>query len=112
MIDEGTSAVDRDSVDALFQHAKKRGITMFTISHSDMVDVHHVRALDLAKGGVWSLTDDVSTPRDDPPEPNAEVGSVALDLIEQLEAKSSVEQLELIKALRAEVEALARSGTP
>ena len=33
LIDEGTSAVDRESVDQLFLHAKKMGITMLTISH-------------------------------------------------------------------------------
>ena len=38
LIDEGTSAVDRESVDQLFLHAKKMGITMLTISH-------HVRLL-------------------------------------------------------------------
>jgi hypothetical protein len=64
LIDEGTSAVDRHSVDQLFLFAKKLSITMFTISHHDAVDAHHTRALDLAKGGKWSWSSDVSTPRD------------------------------------------------
>lgn len=65
LIDEGTSAVDRDSVDQLFLYAKKLGITLFTISHHDAVDSHHTRALDLAKGGTWSWSDDVrESPRD------------------------------------------------
>ena len=90
LIDEGTSAVDRESVDQLFLHAKKMGITMLTISHhvrlpslrtahfiaargwqdkwscvwQDAVDVHHSRALDLAKGGKWSFTEGVVTPRE------------------------------------------------
>ena len=30
----------------------------------DAVDVHHSRALDLAKGGKWSFTEGVVTPRE------------------------------------------------
>ena len=61
LIDEGTSAVDRDSVDLLFLHAKEQlGITMLTISHSEVVDAHHKQALDLDQGGRWQITDDVA----------------------------------------------------
>lgn len=58
LIDEGTSAVDRDSVDTLFIQAKKLGITLVTISHHDAVDAHHKRALDLEQGGLWSVTEE------------------------------------------------------
>lgn len=86
LIDEGTSAVDRDSVDNLFLQAKKLGITLVTISHHDAVDAHHMRALDLEKGGQWAITEEedgnltpVSRNDDENYEP------AAVDLVAQLE---------------------------
>ena len=86
LIDEGTSAVDRDSVDTLFIQAKKLGITLVTISHHDAVDLHHNRALDLAQGGVWSVTEEEDggrlTPASRQDDDNE---SAALGLVERLE---------------------------
>jgi ABC-type methionine transport system ATPase subunit len=127
LIDEGTSAVDRDSVDLLFLHAKEQlGITMLTISHSEVVDAHHKQALDLDQGGRWQITDDVATPRDGTDSPDAAAtqaeksASNALEeLLEELEKALATHKsegsdtpgsalgrdaLRILAALRAEIE--------
>lgn len=45
LLDEATSAISTDMVDNLFNQAKKRNITLLTISHSAQVDAHHKRAI-------------------------------------------------------------------
>jgi len=56
LLDEATSAISIDYVNRLFHIAKAKGITLFTISHSAEVDRHHQRALDLKKGGQYSIS--------------------------------------------------------
>ena len=56
LLDEATSAISADYVSKLFELAKKKGITLFTISHSPEVDKHHKTALDLRKGGKYQLS--------------------------------------------------------
>ena len=86
LIDEGTSAVDRESVDTLFIQAKKLGITLVTISHHDAVDVHHKRALDLEQGGMWSVTEEEEDGRLAPPSrQDDDKESPALGLVTRLE---------------------------
>ena len=45
LLDEATSAISTDMVDNLFEQAKRRNITLLTISHSAQVDAHHQRAI-------------------------------------------------------------------
>ena len=86
LIDEGTSAVDRDSVDTLFIQAKKLGITLVTISHHDAVDAHHRRALDLEQGGLWSVTEEEEEGSLTPASRKGEDDELAtLDLVSQLQ---------------------------
>ena len=55
LLDEATSAVSADGVAQLFRSAKAANITLFTISHSDAVDLHHSQALHLGGDGSWHM---------------------------------------------------------
>jgi len=51
LLDESASAVSKDIAIRLYKWAKKKGITLISISHNDEIDNVHDMALDLKLGG-------------------------------------------------------------
>ena len=54
-LDESASAVSKDIAIRLYKWAKKRGITLISISHSDEIDNVHDNALDLELDGQYKF---------------------------------------------------------
>ena len=55
LVDEATSAISSDMVHHLYDHAKRLGITLVSISHQPEIDQHHEMALDLDRSGGFSF---------------------------------------------------------
>ena len=54
-LDEPVSAVSKEAVVELIQLAQRAGITLITISHSDVVDQLHPEGVVLKRGGEWEI---------------------------------------------------------
>jgi ABC-type uncharacterized transport system fused permease/ATPase subunit len=54
-LDEPVSAVSKEAVVELVQLAQQAGVTLITISHSEVVDRQHERAVKLKRGGEWEV---------------------------------------------------------
>jgi ABC-type uncharacterized transport system fused permease/ATPase subunit len=56
-LDEPVSAVSKEAVVELIKLARKAGLTLITISHSDIVDDEHEFGLVLKRGGGWEVVE-------------------------------------------------------
>jgi len=57
LLDEATSAISKEGIEPLFSYAKNLGMTLLTISHSNVVDQQHSRAIDFVSGGSIHIQD-------------------------------------------------------